>query len=811
MPEMLPEILLKGCATQPLSNYLKALGILRLVAEQEDSQAKGYWYKNGFVVQAHLSGEEIVQFLLHCYQPTPLISPWNGSTGFHEEDKKANKKTLEAIATSTASRFQDYRKAIAVASEQVQALRSTLDDTIKNKKEHITKKLKSTLMVRLRNRLPDDALRWLDTCALVTDEKLSFPPLLGTGGNDGNFEFSRTFMQQLLELFDLQTGNPQPPTEKLLRAALFGDAIPNLDFSGKIGQFNPIAAGGPNASVGFQGESRVNPWDYILMVEGTLLFAAGATRRYERSERGTLAYPFTVQTSDAGYGSASPADAKDSRGELWTPLWSAPTGLPELQVLFREGRAKVGNRSAKTGVDFARAVSSLGIYRGLDGFVRYGFQVRNGLSYFAVPLGWFDCRRSRQRDWLRSLDVWLDRMQRATRSDKTPASLKRAYRRLQGVIMDFTQNRARLLDVLVALGEMDKACDRSLGFMKEQNIQPLPQLPTAWIRECQQECNQEESVEFRLALSLRHSSGQDLRKRLVRVREQPQKHSLQVRWREDDDNITTWRETNLVDNLISMLRRQDIEQQQGEKQEGEKQEQAETQLQEQRVPVPEPPYADLKHILAWIDGKTDDRRLEAFARGLSLVWIPDKDQRQQFHGLPPYFKSTWKSQFPLLVRPAYALVAIAHRRCVDVQQSVANNVESAEQVNTNHSQVTMPRVPALLTQLAAGRCIKATQLASRRLRASGLRPAIPEVYEPRDRTRRIAAALAFSLSPRDAQQLLRTIQISDGNDRNAEQGQVDLEDEHKGNVNNGDFQRSQSENQNESQPKAQFGEQLSLF
>jgi hypothetical protein len=59
--------------------------------------------------------------------------------------------------------------------------------------------------------------------------------------------------------------------------------------------------------------------------------------------------------------------------------------------------------------------------------------------------------------------------------------------------------------------------------------------------------------------------------------------------------------------------------------------------------------------------------------------------------------------------------------------------------------------------------------------------------------------------------LLRTIQISDGNDRNAEQGQVDLEDEHKGNVNNGDFQRSQSENQNESQPKAQFGEQLRLF
>ena len=39
----MPEIMLHGCAPEPLMSYLKALGVLRLVAEQADSEAKGAW------------------------------------------------------------------------------------------------------------------------------------------------------------------------------------------------------------------------------------------------------------------------------------------------------------------------------------------------------------------------------------------------------------------------------------------------------------------------------------------------------------------------------------------------------------------------------------------------------------------------------------------------------------------------------------------------------------------------------------------------------------------------------------------------
>jgi CRISPR-associated protein Csx17 len=40
---------LAGCAPTPLAHYLKALGILRLVAEQKDENACGYWQGEHFV------------------------------------------------------------------------------------------------------------------------------------------------------------------------------------------------------------------------------------------------------------------------------------------------------------------------------------------------------------------------------------------------------------------------------------------------------------------------------------------------------------------------------------------------------------------------------------------------------------------------------------------------------------------------------------------------------------------------------------------------------------------------------------------
>ncbi|MBD2536194.1 type I-U CRISPR-associated protein Csx17, partial [Nostoc flagelliforme FACHB-838] len=290
---MAETIILSGCSPEPLSNYLKALGVLRLIVEQkQDVTAKGCWKNDYFTLITNISTKHLVDFFLQEYKPTPLVAPWNGSTGFYPKD---NKKTIESIINSRTERLADYRETITIAQVQVDKLKLVVQPKEKDDKKK--------LVTRLRNNLPEKAVKWLDTCTLINTEDLKFPPLTGTGGNDGNFEFSRTLMQQLQELIDFQTGEPKENANLLLQASLFNSTVPGLSFTGKIGQFNPIAAGGANAAPGYDADSRVNPWDYILMLEGIMLFTSSATRRYEQSQSSDFAYPFTVRPSNVGYGS----------------------------------------------------------------------------------------------------------------------------------------------------------------------------------------------------------------------------------------------------------------------------------------------------------------------------------------------------------------------------------------------------------------------------------------------------------------------------------------------------------------------------
>lgn len=706
MPE---SIALWGCTPEPLSNYLKALGVLRLIVEQkQDPQAKGYWHNDAFVLATRLTQDELEKFFLYHYQPTPLVAPWNGSTGFYPKDV-AQKKLLNSIQQAKSERFQVYGKTIAQAQKQVDALKLTVQPKEKNEKRQ--------LLERLRNELPDEAVKWLDTCALVTSEDLKFPPLTGTGGNDGNFEFSRTFMQQLQELIDFATGEPTVNAPLLLKASLFNATLPGLPFKGKIGQFNPIAAGGANAAPGYDADSRVNSWDFVLMLEGIMLFTAGATRRYEQSEQGGFAYPFTVRPSNVGYGSASEGD--ESRAELWTPLWTAPTGLKELQILFSEGRAKVGSRTARYGVDFYRAVSNLGRDRGIDEFVRYSFQVRNGLSYFAIPVDRFQPKPNPQLDRLTEIDNWLDSLRRAAQDANTPASVKRVQRRLETAIIELSREKATLLDVLIALGEAEAALDRSLKFAQEKFLRPLPLLKPSWIDECR-----DDTVEFRLGLAL---ASNNLRQRLVRVRRK--EGSRFWEWADNEDGITTWRTGDLVSNLITWLRREEIESQQREKKVDALVEQ----------PNAYKPFVSLDDMVCWINDSVSDERVEAIARGLSMVDLSQSFALPQ----PP------KQPIPV----AYSLTVLVQRRQLkrEACQKIFGHYILAQDL-------TLPRVPALLAKLAAGDCYTATNLAIRRLFSSGLNPAMTEgVYEPSDLTLRIASALAFPISDLDLARLLKQV------------------------------------------------------
>ena len=89
---------LGGCTLEPLGSYLKALSVLRLVSEQADGSARGWWDRGSFCLETELDEDRLVAFFLESYAPTPILSPWNGGSGFYPKDRKVG---IQAIAGSS--------------------------------------------------------------------------------------------------------------------------------------------------------------------------------------------------------------------------------------------------------------------------------------------------------------------------------------------------------------------------------------------------------------------------------------------------------------------------------------------------------------------------------------------------------------------------------------------------------------------------------------------------------------------------------------------------------------------------------------
>ena len=174
---------------------------------------------------------------------------------------------------------------------------------------------------------------------MLAGEDTVFPPLLGTGGNDGRLDFSTNFHQRILDVLGTSDQERQRSLA-LARDLLAGTEAEQLA-SAAIGQFDPGSAGGPGSSRFGAADSLVNPWGYVLLVEGALLFAASAVRRNQHAA-GRAAMPFTVSPSPDG--SASGAAGEESRGEVWAPVWTREFTLAEVRQLFAEARASWNGR-----------------------------------------------------------------------------------------------------------------------------------------------------------------------------------------------------------------------------------------------------------------------------------------------------------------------------------------------------------------------------------------------------------------------------------------------------------------------------------
>ncbi|MFY9988689.1 MAG: type I-U CRISPR-associated protein Csx17 [Chthoniobacterales bacterium] len=700
------DVALAGCAPVPLAHYLKALGVLRLVSEQRDASAQGFWKNDTFHLTSPLDRNALLDFFLKDYHPTPIIAPWNGGSGFFSGD---NKKAINAIAHGNAVRFANFRPAIGVAIECLNQL------ALSRKPE---KEEKHLLLQLCRNRLRGTALDAFDTAVVLTADSAKFPPLVGTGWNDGRLEFTNNFMQRLLEVIDPNNGAATVESATWLAQALFWENVRAPASRAPVGQFLPGSAGGANAIAGFEAKSSVNPWDFVLMMEGTLLFSVAAARKLESAEPGKLLYPFCVRQAGVGYASASLADENDARSEMWMPLWSVPATLAEIRAVFSEGRAEVGGRPASNGVDFARAVVTLGVDRGIAAFQRYGFQVRNGLAYFATPLERVRVERNVRADLLLDIDAWLDRLRgRAGPSSNASASVTRALRGIEEAILDLCKNNRseKLQAVLIALGACEHALTRSERWAHE-NTQPVFGLTPRWLREADTG-----SVEFRLAATLASTSGVfgndflPLRAHLEPVEIAGGAVKRWARWLDNPSNDVVWREGSLVDSLNTIfLRRLVLAQQIG----------AEKNLADRSVfPVH---FSDLA---AFIDGETDDDLIGELLWGLALI---------DWQAVKPEDLPAALSEPEIAPSAFYALLKLCFAPPLPDERSI-------------------PLTAAIHRRASRGDGASASELTARRLRASGFAPAVEKIPVTGTLAQRTAAALLFPIRRRQVDLLRETV------------------------------------------------------
>src|SRR5690606_27199524 len=310
---------LTGCSPTPLAHYLKGLGVLRLVAEQKDPAARGWWRDEAFHLATTLDEEALQRFFLAEYVPTPLVGPWGARSGFFSgSEESAARSALERIEATTDERLAPYRDAI----RQVREILAELG--LREKAEKDEDKLR--LIRVLRQRLPENIVRWIDVCVVLTDDWRSYPALLGTGGNEGSGSYFSNFSQSIVScLIDKKH-------DADLKGALYAGAYQGSRKGPAPGHFFPIAASPPNGSTGFWGAVEMNPWDLILCLEGAIVFVASVARRLHATELPQAAAPFAVRSSAVGYGSA--AEGEEDRGEQWFPLWERPATLTEIRGLF---------------------------------------------------------------------------------------------------------------------------------------------------------------------------------------------------------------------------------------------------------------------------------------------------------------------------------------------------------------------------------------------------------------------------------------------------------------------------------------------
>ena len=711
---------LYGCSPKPLAHYLKALGILRIVSEQKDPNCKGFWENEHFVLQTQLNEEALSEFFLYEYQPAPLIAPWNGGSGFYPKDTQGQ-KALHQIMDSSTQRFSSLRAAICSAQRLMEQLH------IKTKP---SKEEKMVFLEACRSHFPKETLDWLDSTFFLNHEHLSFSPLLGTGGNDGRFEFTNNYMHRILDVISHDNGTPQPKARTQLRNALFATPTRSLLKDVPIGQFFPIAQGGANSNTGFQASSVVNPWDYILLLEGSTFFSSSIINRVQKSSNKALP-PLTAHPVSAGYHNATQEEHRNARKEMWLPLWESPLSLQELSKSLREDTHWLSTTPPATnGLEFACSIAQKLSPSKITSYQRYGFQQRNGLAYQALSLGRYPTENTQNAEELEPFESWFKRHRNTLK--KGPSQIVRACTAVEDALFALYRKKHRKTwaQLFINLGTLEKRMLCHLQWLASQGIPLFPRLGTSWLT-----LSDDGSREFQLALGLASSwlsvhplhNRPEFTNNKATLSPLNNLHAFQnreeLRWLLHEPLLRAVSKENTLLRMMYTILAARLEQ---------------TLTSERTFR-----YVSTNQISAFIQNDVDESKLE------QLFWACQLLGKALLQTPPPAGKETdeesceFEGFFPLLAYTfSSSLYMTKLEKGLDLRQD-----------SNSHSQ--MHKAQLRLLQNGAGTRVAKKAILS--LKARGITPIFQDVHRQGEYVRRCGAALLFPLSVKQLQHFKSSI------------------------------------------------------
>ncbi len=334
----LPVLALPGLSPDSLGNYLASLGLLRVLS--------GKW-------------------------PSTRIA-WRD-------------KVLRVVGgPSTLEELLD--KLVQIADER----KWTQYDRAWSSAQKESTKAKSGLPLALWQAEAQESQLQLFAAHAVPHARVSFNPLLGSGGNTGRRDFAKGWQKAVDALASSQTsakgqgkrksgagatGTTSSDKRDALESWLLGRPVKWMVKGLNAGLWFSEATKLYNSGQSPAREGQLLPWAMVLACEGLVFFAGGASRRLGARSASTVgAFPFITQPIAA---SAKPIAASAKKkadrlcGEVWTPLWSRPMSLAEVGMLFSRGRAELRGRGALTPAEFATAIRKRGVDAGVSEVSRF--------------------------------------------------------------------------------------------------------------------------------------------------------------------------------------------------------------------------------------------------------------------------------------------------------------------------------------------------------------------------------------------------------------------------------------------------------